>query len=80
VWQPGNAADVIRLVTAGGCRVLGPNVERQQPDGGYVEEPLYVSAAEASSEEAAAWPLRVLQEEILPPDRVLVTWSPPAPA
>jgi hypothetical protein len=36
LWQPGDAAEVIRLVTAGGCRVLGLDLERQQPDGGYV--------------------------------------------
>ena len=78
LWQPKDAAEVIRIVTTGGCRVLGLDLDQHQRDRGYVEEPIYVSGHEASNEEAAAWALQVLEQEAGPSDRVLVTWSQPA--
>lgn len=78
-WSPEDAAEVVRAIRRSGGRVLGLDLERYQPDGGYVEEPLYVCGGEASNEEAADWALKVLAEEAAAGDQVLVTWDASAP-
>ncbi len=50
-WAPADAANVIRCVIAAGGRVHGFDLERRQPDGRYIEEPVYVSGDEASDRE-----------------------------
>ena len=78
-WTPEDAAEVVRAITEGGGRVLGLDLNRYQPDGGYIEEPVYISGSDATNREAGAWALKVLSEEASADDRVLITWDPPPP-
>lgn len=55
--------------------VLGLDLERRHPAGGYTEEPLYVSGPEADPVDAARWAIQVLAENASADDLLLITWE-----